>query len=116
MWGVKDVKRLSLDWDEMGLGEMFSQFETRICGVYRVHPIVAFTYAGLSSSTYSNFDQASKDFTNLTRIPLWRMLARQITSQMQNEYPGAVFAFDMTQVAALIEVPLNLRWWQQITL
>jgi hypothetical protein len=101
MWGVKDIKRLALDWDEMGLSDTFGQYETRICGVYRVHPIIAFTHAGLATSTYSNFEQASKDFTTMSRVPFWNMLAEQLNAQLAIPDFGVQIGFDLGTVQAL---------------
>jgi len=101
MWGVKDIKRLALDWDEMGLSDTFGQYETRICGVYRVHPIIAFTHAGLATSTYSNFEQASKDFTTMSRVPFCNMLAEQLNAQLAIPDFGVQLGFDLSTVQAL---------------
>lgn len=101
MWGVKDVKRLALDWNELGLGETFGQYETRICGAYKVHPIIAGTHMGLSSATYSNFEQASKDFTNMVRVPFWNMIADQINAQLAIPEYGVQLGFDLSTVQAL---------------
>lgn len=101
MWGVKDIKRLALDWAEMGLSDTFGQYETRICGVYRVHPIIAFTHAGLATSTYSNFEQASKDFTTMSRVPFWNILAEQLNAQLAIPDFGVQIGFDLSTVQAL---------------
>lgn len=101
VWGVKDVKRLALDWNELGLSDTFGQYETRICGAYKVHPIIAGTHMGLSQSTYSNFEQASKDFTNMVRVPFWNMLADQINAQLAIPDYGVEIGFDLSTVQAL---------------
>jgi len=101
MWGVKDVKRLALDWNELGLSDTFGQYETRICGAYKVHPIIAGTHMGLSQSTYSNFEQASKDYTNMVRVPFWNMLADQINAQLAIPDYGVEIGFDLSTVQAL---------------
>jgi hypothetical protein len=101
MWGVKDVKRLALDWNELGLSDTFGQYETRICGAYKVHPIIAGTHMGLSSATYSNFGQASKDFTNMVRVPFWNMIADQINAQLAIPEYGVQLGFDLSTVQAL---------------
>lgn len=101
MWGVRDVKRLALDWAELGLSDTFGQYETRICGTYKVHPIIAGTHMGLSTATYSNFEQASKDFTNMVRVPLWNMLADQINAQLALPEYGQQIGFDLSTVQAL---------------
>lgn len=79
----------------------FSQYEARICGVYRVHPIIAYTYAGIMSSTYSNAEQASKDFTDMVRVPLWQMIADQINTQFAIPEFGVEVGFDLSTVEAL---------------
>jgi HK97 family phage portal protein len=101
VWGVKDVKRLALDWNELGLSDTFGQYETRICGAYKVHPIIAGTHMGLSSATYSNFEQASKDFTNMVRVPFWNMIADQINAQLAIPEYGVQLGFDLSTVQAL---------------
>lgn len=101
MWGVKDVKRLALDWGELGLSETFGRYETSICGVYKVHPIIAGTHMGLSQSTYSNFEQASKDFTNMVRVPFWNMISDQINAQLALPDYGVQLGFDLSTVQAL---------------
>ena len=101
MWGVKSVERLALDYQELGMESTFSQYEARICGVYRVHPIIAYTFAGIMSSTYSNSAQASKDFTDMVRVPLWNMIADQINAQFAIPEFGVEVAFDLSTVEAL---------------
>jgi HK97 family phage portal protein len=101
MWGIKDIKRLALDWAEMCLSDTFGQYETRICGVYRVHPIIAFTHAGMATSTYSNFEQASKDFTTMSRVPFWNLLAEQLNAQLAIPDFGVQIGFDLSTVQAL---------------
>lgn len=101
MWGVKSVERLALDYNELGMESTFSQYEARICGVFRVHPIIAYTYAGIMSSTYSNAEQASKDFTDMVRVPLWNMIADQINTQLAIPDFGVEVGFDLSTVEAL---------------
>lgn len=101
IWGVKSVERLALDYQELGMESTFSQYEARICGVYRVHPIIAYTYAGIMSSTYSNAEQASKDFTDMVRVPLWQMIADQINAQFAIPEFGVEVGFDLSTVEAL---------------
>ena len=56
---------------------------------------------GLSQSTYSNFEQASKDFTNMVRVPFWNMLADQINAQLAIPDYGVQIGFDLSTVQAL---------------
>ena len=100
MWGIKSIDQLSLSLDELAMESTFGQLEARICGTYRVHPIVAYTFAGINA-TYANFAEAMKAFTTTSRIPLWVLWAAQVTRQLQVEYPGVTFAFDTSNLAAL---------------
>jgi HK97 family phage portal protein len=109
MWGVKSVERLALDYNELGMESTFSQYEARICGVFRVHPIIAYTYAGIMSSTYSNAEQASKDFTDMVRVPLWNMIADQINEQLAIPDFGVEVGFDLSTVEALKPSPESQR-------
>jgi hypothetical protein len=56
---------------------------------------------GLSSATYSNFEQASKDFTNMVRVPFWNMIADQINAQLAIPEYGVQLGFDLSTVQAL---------------
>ncbi len=101
LWGVKSVQRLALNYSEMGMTDTFAQLESRICGTYRVHPIMAYTYAGLQMTTYSNFEQAAKDFTQYTRVPLYAILATQLTQGFRSEYPDINLRFDIDSLQIL---------------
>jgi hypothetical protein len=53
------------------------------------------------SSTYSNAEQASKDFTDMVRVPLWNMIADQINEQLAIPDFGVEVGFDLSTVEAL---------------
>jgi len=112
MWGLEGVDRLGLDMNQLAVEQLTTSFEANICSVYRVHPIVAMTAAGLSASTYANFEQASRDFTSYSRVPLWDMIASQVARGFATEYPDLQLEFDLTYVQSLQPDPDETR--QQI--
>lgn len=101
LWGVKSIQRLGLGWQELGMDATFMQLATRICSTMRVHPIVAYDYAGLMKATYNNFGQAIKDFTVNTRIPLYRILEDHITAGIKDMYPNVYVRFDESTLEIL---------------
>lgn len=97
-----------MTYQQMGLtvtnletGSQFEQYETAICSIFRVHPAVAMTVAGLRSSTYSNMASAHAEYTTLTRIPTWNAWEEAVEHSFGNEYPGINVEFDTSNVAAL---------------
>lgn len=109
MWGLNRVDRLGLDMQELAVESLTTSFEANICSTYRVHPIVAMTAAGLASSTYANFEQASKDFTTYSRVPLWDIIASQVERGFENEYPDIDLEFDLSFVQSLQPDPDEKR-------
>lgn len=101
LWGVKSIQRLGLGWQELGMDATFMQLATRICSTMRVHPIVAYDYAGLQKATYNNFSSAIKDFTVNTRVPLYRIIEDHITAGIATMYPDVFVRFDESRLEVL---------------
>lgn len=97
--------QMGLDVSKMEAASQFAQYETAICGIYRVHPAVAMTMAGLQSSTYSNMQTAFQEYTLLTRVPTWNMWEEQVELSFSNEFPEVDVEFDTSNVAALQSDP-----------
>lgn len=95
------VERMAMNMAELQSEGLYGQLESAICGVYRVHPVVAMVYAGLLSSTYSNMETAFREFTTLTRVPTWKDWADQVTLGLREELGGLQAAFDISMVEAL---------------
>lgn len=93
--------QMGLDVSTLEASAQFKQYETAICSIYRVHPSVVMTTAGLDSSTYSNMQTAHQEFTLLTRVPTWNTWGEQIELSFANEYPDVNVEFDKSNVAAL---------------
>jgi len=92
---------MGLNVTNLEVGSQFEQYETAVCGIFRVHPAVAMTVAGLRSSTYSNMQTAFAEYTTLTRIPTWNAWEETIEHSFNAEYPMVNVEFDTSNVAAL---------------
>lgn len=99
------VERMAMNMSELQSEGLYGQLESAICGVFRVHPVVAMVYAGLLSSTYSNMETAFREFTTLTRVPTWKDWGEQLTLGLRDELGGLSAAFDTTAVEALKSDP-----------
>jgi HK97 family phage portal protein len=99
------VERMAMNMSELQSEGLYGQLESAICGVFRVHPVVAMVYAGLLSSTYSNMETAFREFTTLTRVPTWKDWGDQLTLGLREELGGLSAVFDTTAVEALKSDP-----------
>lgn len=93
--------QMGLDVSSLEASNQFKQYETAITSIYRVHPSVVMTTAGLDASTYSNMKEAHREYTILTRVPTWNTWEEQVELSFSNEYPEVNVEFDTTNVAAL---------------
>lgn len=78
--GGASIEQLGSDMVQAAFKETQGAGETRICMAARVPPIIAGSSEGLSSATYSNYQQARRAFADLTMRPLWRMAAGALAS------------------------------------
>jgi HK97 family phage portal protein len=102
--GGSTVNRLGLNLEEMAFDALHRVPETRIAASFRVPPILAGLGAGLDASTYSNYEQARKAFTQDTLVGLWRLMGTEVTADLLSEFGGAVEArYDLSRVQALAE-------------
>jgi len=100
--GDVSYERMAQSLAELQADGIYGQLESSICGIFRVHPVVAMTYAGLMNSTYSNMESAFKEFTELTRVPLWNSWEEQMSIGLASELNGGYkLQFDTSNVAAL---------------
>lgn len=102
--GGADIKRMSLDMAELAFDALRRVPETRIAAAFRVPPIVAGLNAGLEKSTYANYAQARRAFTETTLATLWRIVADEIEQDLGAEFGGdLVVSYDLSKVQALQE-------------
>lgn len=99
--GGAQYERISFNLEELQADNIISRAEVAICQAFRVHPLVAMTYAGLMNSTYSNMEEAFKQFTTLTRVPIWKAWEQTFQQAFETEYPGVEVEFDLDDVQAL---------------
>ncbi len=102
--------RVSFDLKELQADNIISKAEVSICQAFRVHPLVAMTYAGLQSSTYSNMEEAFKQFTILTRVPIWNAWEETLELAFGSEFAGIDIEFDLSNVQALQSPPKDILY------
>lgn len=104
--GGADVHRMAMNLQELTFDTLRAVPEARICAAFRTPPIIAGLNVGLEHATYSNIEQASKDYTNRLLIPLWHMVASEFESDLVPEFGEAgslTIDHDLTKVAAMQE-------------
>ena len=105
--GSMNVDIVSFSPDQMKLQELRRLPEERISAVLGVPAILAGLGAGLDSATYNNTRELREFFTEQKLIPLWKMVANELTHQLlEPDYgitDGGVCEFDVTKVRALSE-------------
>lgn len=103
-----DVSIASFSPQQLSFEALHRIPETRICAVLNVPPSVANVLAGLEHNTYSNNEQQREAFMEQTMIPLWRLIAEELSRTLLPDFErgdlGAVrIEFDLSQVRALQE-------------
>jgi HK97 family phage portal protein len=97
-------ERAALNMQELALDALRGVPEARIAAAYGVPAIVAGLNIGLARSTYSNFEEARKAFTEQTLVPLWKAMAAEVQSSIVPLFGNDVYVdFDTSQVRALQE-------------
>ena len=110
--GAMNVEIVSFSPDQMKLAELRRIPEERVSAVLGVPAILAGLGAGLDSATYSNTKELREFFTESKLVPMWNMVAQDLTHQLlrpefdssDNEYAE----FDITNVRALADDKDNL--------
>lgn len=102
-----DVHRMSYSPDEMALDKLISYYETRICVLMGVDPMVAGVGSGTAQKTYANLSEALNDFWERTIVPMHNRHASVLTAQLLPLFGLDAkewrLRFDYSQVAALQE-------------
>lgn len=112
--GGVDVTRLSLNLEELAFEAMHRIPEARICAVLRVPPIIAGVNVGLERSTFANYGEARRSFTQDTRVPLWNGISSEVAADQDLNPEGLPIYHDTSMVAALQE-DQNALWQRVIT-
>lgn len=72
--------------DELDSEFTTSQLECRLCMVFGVPPVLAFTYGGINRATYTNSDQSEAFFWSNTLIPMFDALLDCLTWQLLPDF------------------------------
>jgi HK97 family phage portal protein len=109
--GAHDVAVLDVDveYQEIGsklkmmdLSQIFGETESRICGVFGVHPILVSSWIGLQRSTMANYEQSIKMFYKSTMKPMWISAADRLTVDLAPDFgPNIICKFDLDCIESL---------------
>jgi hypothetical protein len=103
--GSMNIEKLSFSPKDLDIGALRQVPEERVSAVLGVPAILAGLGAGLKHATYSNARELREFFTESKLIPLWKMVAEELTQQiLLPDYETSQVAFaeyDFSQVRAL---------------
>lgn len=99
------IARVSLNMQELAIEAIRRIPESRIAGAFRVPAILAGLYVGLEKATYSNFQEARRQLTEDTFMPMWSSDAQELTQGLAADFgdEALVVEYDTHNVAALQE-------------
>jgi hypothetical protein len=103
--GGVNVEKLAFSPKDLEIGDLRESFESRVSSVLGVPSIIAGLEVGLKYATYSNAKTLREFFTEQKLIPLWDMVAQEITHQiLKVDYANSdnlEARYDYTDVRAL---------------
>jgi HK97 family phage portal protein len=101
--GIESIEKLGMNFDEMAYPQLRALAETHICTAFRVPPILIGIQAGLDKSTYSNYEQARRNYYEDVITPLWNRLDGALTRGLIPEFDTGrlQLEFDTSKVTAL---------------
>ena len=112
MVGMKDIKPLGLNFNELAYPELNNLTDARICEAFGIQPILVGAQVGLERSTFSNSAEARTSFYEDTMTYLWARIDDAITRQLLPDFeldPGWEIEFDTSRIPALQDNE-NERW------
>ena len=102
--GGVNVEKLAFSPKDLEIGALREEFESRASAVLGVPAILAGLQVGLKNATYANAKTLREFFTEQKLIPLWNLVAGEISAQLLPDYTEAdklVTKYDLTDVRAL---------------
>jgi HK97 family phage portal protein len=102
--GIKDIKRVGLDMNELAYTELNNLTDVRICQVFGVSPLLVDANAGMEGSTFSNKAEARRSFFEDTMSALWGRIDDAFTRHLLPDFewrPGWDIQFDTGEIPAL---------------
>jgi HK97 family phage portal protein len=106
MTGVKDIKRLGFDFNELAYTDLRDISELAITTAFGIPPGLVGTRVGLERNTFSNAREMRASFYEDTIIPLWARFDDALTLQLLNDFeeqPNISLEFDTSKISALQE-------------
>ena len=105
--GPMDVDVVAFSPDQLNLNELRRIPEERVSAVLGVPAILAGLGAGLDAATYSNARELREFFTENKLVPLWRIIAGELTHQLLRkdftDNLDVVARFNVDNVKAMAE-------------
>lgn len=102
--GVKDIKRVGLDFNELAYADLNNRMDAAICQAFGLPPILVSAPLGLERSTFSNTAEARRSFYEDTMTYLWARIDDAFTRDLLPEFdarPGWDIHFDTSAIPAL---------------
>lgn len=102
-------QKIGANLDELNSEAIRSFTESRIAMVFKVPPLIIYSYTGLLRATYSNLKEAWRSFWDATLTPLFKEYRAWLTWSLLPQFVSEDLVFgerirlnwDMSQVAAL---------------
>lgn len=110
--GIKDIKPLGFNFNELAYPELNKLADARICTGFGVPPILLGTQVGLERSTFNNTAEARRSFYEDTMTYLWARIDDAFTRGLLWEFeqrPGYSIEFDTSDIPALQD-DVNDAW------
>jgi len=104
--GIKDLKQLGFNMDELAYRELNDLSDSRICQVFGIPPVLVGAQVGLEKATYNNTTEMRRSFYEDTMTYLWARLDDAFTRHLLPEFEtGSDYSlqFDTSALAALKE-------------
>jgi phage portal protein BeeE len=112
--GGASIARMALNLEELAIEALRRIPEARISGAFRVPAILAGLYTGIEHMTYSNYEEAIRQMTRGTYVPMWKSDAVELTQGLVADFGGGVTVrYNLNKVAALQEAETE-KWGRAI--
>lgn len=119
-WAKTAVLGSGVEWQsttmtfkDIGFGDVDARSESRICGMFRVPPIMISAKIGMDRSTYSNYQEAKKGFYENSVMNEWGFLSGMVAEQLLPDFyadpENYTTEFDSGNIKALQE-DRNAQW------